>query len=128
MPNRATVEAFVADVVSGDHVGAIERWYAQDASMQENQAPPRVGRDTLMAGEAETLDRIENVTTELLAPPLIEGDQVAIRWRFVFRLKDGRALSQEEVAWQTWRGDKIWRETFYYDPAQARIAQPARAN
>jgi hypothetical protein len=24
----------------------------------------------------------------------------------------------EEVAWQTWRGDKIAEETFFYDPAQ----------
>jgi ketosteroid isomerase-like protein len=58
------------------------------------------------------------VTTELLAPPLIADDQVAIRWRFTFELKDGRSLVQEEVAWQTWRGERIWRETFFYDPGQ----------
>jgi len=118
MPSRETVEAFVADVLSGDHVGAIARWYAPDASMQENQAEPRVGREALMAGEEKTLARVAGVETELLAPPLIEGDQVAIRWRFTFVLKDGRRLSQEEVAWQTWRDDRIWRETFFYDPAQ----------
>jgi len=126
MPSRATVEAFIADVVGGDHVGAIERWYAPDASMQENQAEPRVGRDVLMAGEAKTLARVAGVTTELLAPPVIDDDRVAIRWRFTFALKDGRSLSQEEVAWQTWRGDRIWRETFFYDPAQT--AQAASAN
>jgi ketosteroid isomerase-like protein len=53
-----------------------------------------------------------------MAPPLIDGDAVAIRWRFTFTTRDGRALSQEEVAWQRWRGEKIWRETFFYDPAQ----------
>jgi hypothetical protein len=126
MPSRATVESFIADVVGGDHVGAIERWYAPDASMQENQAAPRVGRDTLMAGEAKTLARVAGVTTELLAPPLIDDDQVAIRWRFTFTLKDGRSFTQEEVAWQTWRGERIWRETFFYDPAQ--ITQAASAN
>jgi hypothetical protein len=126
MPSRVAVEAFIADVVSGDHVGAIERWYAPDASMQENQAAPRVGRETLMAGEAKTMARVAGVTTELLAPPLIDEDHVAIRWRFTFALKDGRSLTQEEVAWQTWRGDRIWRETFFYDPAQT--AQAANAN
>jgi hypothetical protein len=24
----------------------------------------------------------------------------------------------EEIAWQTWRGDKIAEEVFFYDPAQ----------
>jgi hypothetical protein len=128
MPSRATVEAFIADVIAGDHLGAIERWYAADASMQENQAEPRVGRETLMAREAKMLAGVAGVETELLAPPLIDGDQVAIRWRFTFALKDGGRLRQEEVAWQTWRGDKIWRETFFYDPAQIRAPQAASAN
>jgi hypothetical protein len=121
MPSCDTVRAFIADVLGGDHVGAIERWYAPDASMQENQAEPRLGRDALIAGEAKMLAGVAGVETELLAPPLVAGDQVAIRWRFTFMFKTGARVRQEEVAWQTWRGDRIWRETFFYDPAQVRI-------
>lgn len=120
MPSRETVEAFIADVLSEDHVGAIERWYAEDASMQENQGEPRVGRAGLMAREGQMLASMAGVKSEILGGPLIDGDQVAIRWRFTFTTKDGRVLSQEEVAWQTWRGDKVWRETFFYDPRQMR--------
>ena len=68
MPTRKTVDAFTAQVLSGDHVGAIRDWYAEDASMQENQSAPRVGRDLLMDGEARTLARVARVETELLAP------------------------------------------------------------
>ena len=118
MPSRETVDAFVADVLSEDHVGAIERWYAEDASMQENQGEPRVGRETLMEGERRTLARFAGVKTEVLAPPLVHGDHVAIRWRFTFTRPDGTTRSFEEVAWQEWRGDKVWRETFFYDPRQ----------
>ena len=64
------------------------------------------------------LDRCESVETELLGGPLIDGDHVAIRWRFTFQLKDGGSLRQEEVTWQTWSGDKIARESFFYDPGQ----------
>ena len=118
MPSREIVEAFVADVLSNDHAGAIERWYAADASIQENQSAPRVGRDILVAGERRTLARVSGVTTELLAPPIVDGEQVAIRWRFTFERADGTRMTMEEVAWQVWRDDKIWREIFYYDPAQ----------
>jgi hypothetical protein len=118
MPTRPTVDAFIADVMSEDHVGAIERWYTDDASMQENQDAPREGRDRLMEAERKTLGRVARVKSELLAPPLISGDTVVIRWRFTFTGHDGVQQSMEEVAWQTWRGDKIWRETFFYDPAQ----------
>ena len=118
MPSRESVEAFVAQVLAGEHVEAIRDWYAEDASMQENQGEPRVGRRTLMDGEAKTLARVAGVETELLAPPLIDGEQVAIRWRFTFTGKDGATRSMEEVAWQTWKDGKVWRETFFYDPRQ----------
>ena len=44
MPSRAFLDEFIAVVESGDHAGAIERYYTEDASMQENAAPPRIGR------------------------------------------------------------------------------------
>ncbi len=119
MPSRETVNAFIAQVVSGDHVGAIRDWYHDDAWMQENQAPPRQGgREALMAQEAGILARAESVETELLGGPLIDGDHVAVRWRFSFVFKDGSKMRMEETAWQTWRGDKIAEETFFYDPGQ----------
>src|SRR5256885_5358285 len=44
MPSRERLNEFIAVVESGDHAGAIERYYTEDSSMQENAAPPRVGR------------------------------------------------------------------------------------
>lgn len=118
MPAKTTIDAFVAQVVSGDHVGAIRDWYLEDAWMAENQASPRVGRETLMASEAAMLAQCESVDTELIGGPLIDGERVAIHWRFTFKFKTGRVMRQEEVAWQEWRGDKIAGETFFYDPGQ----------
>src|SRR3990167_9726973 len=118
MPTKETVARFTAQVPSGDHAGAIRDWYAPEAMMQENQAEPRRGRDVLVGQEQATLDRMEKVETELLAPPLIDGNTVAIRWRFTFHPKAGGKRQMEEVAWQTWEGDKIITETFFYDPAQ----------
>jgi len=125
MPDIKTVDAFIAQVITGDHVGGIRDWYCEDAWIQENQSPPRSGgRQTLMAQEAAMLARSESVVTELLGGPIVTGDQVAIRWRFTFLLKDGSMIRMEEVAWQTWRGERIATETFFYDPAQ-RVPVPA---
>jgi hypothetical protein len=125
MPARETVDAFVAQVLSGAHVEAIRDWYAEDASMAENQAEPRVGRETLMAGEAALLARSQKVVTELLSPPLVDGDRVAIHWRFTITSLKGSVRSFEEIALQAWRGDKIQREVFWYDPAQMATKAPA---
>ena len=125
MPSRNAVEAFVAQVLRGEHVEAIRDWYADDASMQENQEPPRVGREVLMEGERQTLARVASVHTALLSPVVVEGDRVAIHWRFTFTSPKGHVRSFEEIAWQEWRGDKVWREQFFYDPAQTQVKAPA---
>lgn len=117
MPARSTVEDFVAAVEAGDYVGAIERFYADDASMQENQAEPRGGRTALMAGEAAVMGRFDAIKAERLSGLLIAGDEVAIRWRWTFTKGETKTVF-EEIAFQTWRGEKVWRETFFYDPAQ----------
>ena len=122
MPTKATLDAFIAQVVSGDHVGAIRDWYHDDAWMQENQAAPRQGgREALMQQEAGVLAAADSVGSELLGGPLIDGDTVAIRWRFSFVFKNGHKMRQEEIAWQTWRGEEIVEETFFYDPAQMKV-------
>jgi hypothetical protein len=70
---------------------------------------------------AAIIARSESVVTELIGGPLIDANRVAIRWRFSFVFKDGGKMQMEEVAWQTWRGDKIAEETFFYDPGQRKV-------
>lgn len=123
MPSRKILEAFIAAVESGDHAGAIERFYAEDASMQENLTePPRQGRDTLVAHEKKVLARASAVRTTCMRPVLVDGDTVVIHWIFEFDFKDGSKRRIEELAHQTWRGDQVWRERFYYDPAQMKTS------
>src|ERR1700709_2140066 len=115
MPSRALLDEFIAVVVSGDHAGAIERYYTEDASMQENNAAPRVGRDLLVARERATLARAESVTSTCVSS-VVEGDRVAINWIFDFVYLSGKTSRIDEVAVQEWRGDKVFRERFFYEP------------
>jgi ketosteroid isomerase-like protein len=116
MPSRARLDEFIAAVEGGDHAGAIERFYTEDASMQENALPPRVGRDVLVAHEKAVLSRMSRVDSKCVSSTL-EGDRVAIHWNFVLTEKSGKARRFDEVALQEWRGERIFRERFFYDPA-----------
>lgn len=117
MPSRGRLDEFIAVVESGDHVGAIERYYTEDATMQENAAPPRVGRDVLVAHERAALARMSDVYSKFVSS-VVEGDRVAIHWNFVLTEKSGLVRRFDEVAWQEWRGDLIFRERFFYDPTK----------
>jgi hypothetical protein len=118
MPTTDTLERFIARVESNAHVEAIQEFYAEDASMQENMAPPRRGRDTLVAHEAAALARASSVRSTCVRPAFLDGDHVVIRWIFEFTWKDGGTGRIEELAWQRWEGERIAEEQFFYDPKQ----------
>ena len=115
MPTRARLDEFIAVVESGDHAGAIERYYTEDSSMQENAAPPRVGRDVLVARERGVLALMSHVYSRAVTS-VLEVDRVAIHWIFELTDKSGKVRRVDEVALQEWRGDRIFRERFFYDP------------
>ena len=126
MPSSETLERFVAMVESNAHAEAIEAFYHPDASMQENGAPPRVGRDLLVARERQVLAQAKALTSACVRPVLVSGDVVVVRWRFHFDWLDGSTTDMEELAWQRWDGERIAEERFFYDPVQRERKPPAR--
>jgi len=86
--------------------------------MQENNSPPRVGRDALIKHEREVLSRADSLLSTCVRPVLVNGDTVVVRWIFQFEWKDGSMTRMEELAYQRWEGERITEEQFFYDPEQ----------
>ncbi len=118
MPSPETLNAFIARVEQNAHAKACEEFYTPDASMQENMAPPRVGRDLHVAAEQRVMARARAVQSRCVRPVFVNGDHVVIRWVFRFEWQDGTVTQMEELAYQRWRGEQIAQEQFFYDPAQ----------
>ena len=118
MPTTETLERFIARVEENAHAEAVAEFYTAGASMQENQSPPRVGRDAHVANEHKVLARAKSLTSTCVRPVFVSGDRVVIRWIFHFEWKDGTITHMEELAYQRWEGERIAEETFFYDPAQ----------
>ena len=103
-------------VESGRYVEAIEEFYTDDATMQENLGVPRRGRDMLIAHERAVLSNVKQVRALPGSTFTVEDDRVVIHWRFDIEGKDGRTRHLDELAHQRWSGDRIAEERFYYDP------------
>lgn len=126
MPTTDTLERFIERVEQGFHAQAIEEFYAENASMRENMAAPRVGRDHLVAHERKVLARAHSVQSTCVRPVFVSGSHAVIRWIFEFTWKDGSVTRMEELAHQRWEGERIAEEQFFYDPAQM-APRPAAA-
>ena len=78
----------------------------------------------LLDGEEAALKRMGGPPVSKCHRFAIHGDTVFINWKFemrgVFATADGKPKVLDEIAVQTWRGDRIAEERFYYDPGQMR--------
>jgi hypothetical protein len=118
MPTTEALERFIALVEQNAHVDAVEGFYTEDASMQENQSSPRIGRASHVANERRVLAKAKTMTSTCVRPVFVNGDRVVIRWIFRFEWLDGSVTRMEELAYRRWEGDRIAAETFFYAPAQ----------
>ena len=118
MPSLETVEAFVQLVENSQTVEAMVRFYGEHASMQENNAPPRVGKIELIKHEEKALASIASLQAKCIRPIFISENFVVLRWQFEIQDKNGKTVRFEEIAHQRWEEDEIVEEIFFYDPAQ----------
>lgn len=118
MPTAERVQDLVSAVRAGRYVEAIEDFYAEDSTMKENLGPERRGRDLLIEHEKAVLRGLKRMATHGVSAVLIDGDRVVINWVFEMTGQDGSVRRLDELALQTWRGDRIVEEQFYYDPGQ----------
>jgi hypothetical protein len=118
MPTPETIEKFIARVEQNAHAEAIEEFYTEHATMQENQSPPRVGRSVHIENERKILAKAATLTSQCIRPVFIDGDRVVVRWVFRFEWLDGTVTHMEELAYQRWEGERIAEEQFFYDPEQ----------
>jgi len=118
MPLAETIENFIKAVEEESHDQVIKRFYTKDASIQENQNPPRLGIENLVAHEKKMLSKAIVVQSKCQGPYFIDEDKVVIRWQFKFEWLDGSFTEIEELAYQIWKEEKIFKEQFFYDPKQ----------
>ena len=118
MALRYDVRDLIALAEQGKFLEAIEEFYAEDATMQENLDPPRVGLTALLENERKVLAAVPDIHVERVEGLLVDGEHVAINWVFAYTDPKGWKIRLDEVAYQHWRNGKIVRERFYYDPGQ----------
>ncbi len=71
-----------------------------------------------MAHERGILALMKEVRSKALVS-VLEGDHVMIHWNFDLVGFDGKIRHVDEIAMQEWRGDKVFRERFFYNTAKA---------
>lgn len=101
-------------IIRGELLEALDKFYAGDVVMQENDLEPTSGKRANRKREEEFL---ENVTEFRRAEPLkvaIGSDCTMVEWHFDYTHKEWGIRDYRQVSVQEWKDGKIIREKFYY--------------
>ena len=101
---------------NGDILGAFETYYDDAVEMQENNEPSTKGKTANLEREKQFLASIKDWKGLWIDGVAVnEADGVAfIEYGFNFINTDGKDITYQQAARQTWKNGKIVSERFYH--------------
>lgn len=116
--DNASIESSVKDhirlILAGKALDAFEKYYAEDAVMQENDQPPRVGKATNRAFEQDFMSKITAMRTLASDGYVVSGNMAYVVWRTDIDHAEWGTMKSTQVAIQEWKDGRIVREKFVY--------------
>lgn len=103
-------------IQQGQTIEAMDRFYADDVTMQENQQSPRIGKAVCLEHERRMLAGVTSMQAKLLNQAINgAADVVFSEWQYAFTDLSGQRFLLTEVSVQSWRNELISTEKFYYN-------------
>ncbi|MFO0973209.1 MAG: SnoaL-like domain-containing protein [Phycisphaerae bacterium] len=115
MPDIALLESELnAQVVAGDILGAFEKFYDEQVSMQENSDPPCVGKAANREREKQFVASVGQVHALQVLGGAVGADCSYSEWHFDITFKSGQRAAFDQAVARRWRNGKVVNERFYY--------------
>ncbi len=95
---------------------AMEQFYADNVTMQENETHPRVGKMACLEHERHLLARVTDMKSMLINQAINgQAGVVFSEWYMEATYLSGKQFSLTEISVQQWRNGQIVSEKFYYN-------------
>jgi hypothetical protein len=101
-------------ILGGKAMEAYERFYADDVSMQENSAPPTVGKDANRKREIEFFSSVEAWHDGACTASVVSGNVSMSEWMMDVTIKGMGRVRMEQAVVRRWKDGKIVSERFYH--------------
>ena len=115
MSDHAALDKALNDqILTGDVLGAFEKFYADDVVMQENLDEGRDGKEANRLYERQFADSVAEWQKRELIASAINGDISFSEWEYEFSFKNGPRVAIGQVAVRRWKDGKVAHERFYH--------------
>ena len=111
---RQRVQDLQDYIAQGRVMEAMDEFYAEEVSMQENLDAPTVGRAANIEREKEFLANVKEWKRFEVKSIGIDGDIALVESISEFVTQDGTNVHSEQVSRSVWKDGKIVDERFYH--------------
>lgn len=101
-------------VLEGRALEAFDQFYDESISMQENDAPPTIGKNANRQREVEFFNSITEFRGAQVLSVAAANNKTYVEWFMDYTHKDWGVRKYHQVSVQTWKDGKIVSEKFYY--------------
>lgn len=101
-------------IIRGELLEALDKFYADDVVMQENDLEPTNGKWANREREKEFLENVTEFRSAKSLKVSIGSDISMVEWHFDYTHKEWGVRDYRQVSVQEWKEGKIIREKFYY--------------
>ncbi|WP_235278408.1 nuclear transport factor 2 family protein [Synechococcus sp. Nb3U1] len=101
-------------VLQGKAMDVFEQYYADDVVMQENEAPPTVGKEVNRARELDFFSKVTEFRSLELKNVAFGEDTIFAEWFADYTHAEWGKRTYHQVSVSKWRDGKIVHERFYY--------------
>jgi len=115
MTTQELDNALNQQILTGDIMGAFEKYYAEDVVMQENSAEPFVGKAFNREREQQFVNSIAEFHGASVLSSGAGGDTSFSEWEMDVTFQGGARYKLAQVAVRTWKDGQVVRERFYYN-------------
>ncbi len=102
-------------VAQGDILGAFDKFYAENVTMQENSDEPTAGKAANRKREEDFVASVQEIHSVKLLSSAVNGDTSFGEWEFDATYKGGARVKLTQVAVRRWKNGQIAQERFYYN-------------
>lgn len=112
---KANVEALNQLITTDNTLKAMELFYAENITMQENEEPPRVGKTFCIDHEKKNLEGVKSFKLAILSQAIDPVNAIVFsEYALEFETLKGVKMRLNEVSVQHWQDGQVIKEKFYY--------------
>lgn len=112
---KTNVDQLNQMILEGKILEAFEKFYDENVVMQDNDFPPRIGKDVNRQYEEAFVNGLTAFRGAKVLNTIISDDLAVTEWWFDFTHKDYGDRNYRQLAVQRWKNGKIVEEKFYYN-------------